>query len=121
MSKRGKLVTSEAMNPDLAGAWLQIDSGENEELVRVLKVRGREVTVGRWRWYHSLLRSARRFPRLVWLRLLLPVAWKAQEVLCGVRGHRLTVGSRDVFGENLTSYCWCGKRYEYIGEAGEPE
>jgi hypothetical protein len=78
------------------------------EAVRAVAVDGNAVTIGRWSWRHTLA--------VLLLRRAVEAGYAVQEVLCGLRGHRLTAESRDIHGENLTLYCWCAKRYEYVGE-----
>lgn len=90
------------------GDTLAIGEGDETDLVHVRAVRGSTVLVVRRRWYHGRVRQAR--------RRLLEARFAAQEALCGLRGHRLTIEDRDADGGNLTFWCWCGAQYRYDGE-----
>lgn len=88
--------------------WLQFGTGDDADLMLVPVLPGPpQPCFCRW---HRAVRLAQ---RCTWR-----IGWVAQGALCGLRGHRLTAESRDVYGENLTLYCWCAKRYRYIGEEG---
>ena len=76
-------------------------NGEN--LLRIKSVRGSEVTVVRWRWWHSAADRSRRWWRDT--REAATVRW------CALRGHPLD-------GE----YCRCGEREDpdWLDEWGDP-
>lgn len=95
------------------GDLLVIGDGDAiTEVVRAVAVDGSTVTIGRYRWWHRLA---------PWLRKKRYEAADAvKQALCGLRGHRLTVEDRDSFDGSLTQYCWCGTRYEDVGEREEP-
>jgi hypothetical protein len=98
---------------DEGHVWLQFDTGDDPGLMLV-PVQPDPSAPCFCRWHRAVWLARR-----AWAFLLVHVLWKVQEVLCGIRGHRLTAESRDIYGENLTLYCWCAKRYRYIGEEGE--
>lgn len=83
-----------------AGAWVVIGSGDEAEMTQVVRAsrKRRTITVGRWRWYHSAWRSARRFARHPVRRTVM--GW------CALRGHRL--GPLD---EDGYACCRCGERW----------
>ena len=58
------------------GDGLVIGDGEDREVVRVLAVRESQVTVGGWRWYHSVAWHIRRWSSvaLLHVRLLVRMA-----------------------------------------------
>ena len=64
---------------------------DGEDVLRVKAVHGNEVTVVRWRWWHTAADRSRRWLRDA--REAAAVRW------CALRGHRLD-------GE----YCRCGER-----------
>jgi hypothetical protein len=91
-----------------ASAWLQVGSGDDAELMLVPVLPDPpQPCFCRW---HRAVRLAR---RCTW-----PVGWVVQGMLCGLRGHRLTVESTDFDGYR-TLHCWCAKRYRYIDKEGE--
>ena len=91
------------------GVWLQFGTGEDADLMLVPVLPDPSAPCF-CRW-HRAVRLA--------LRCTWSVGWAAQGVLCGLRGHRLTRRETDVDGRNLTLYCWCAKRYRYLGEADQ--
>ena len=90
--------------------WLQFGTGDEADLMLVPVLPDPSAPC------FCRLHRAAWLARRVRAFLLVHLLWKVQEALCGLRGHRLTAESRDVYGENLTLYCWCAKRYRYVGE-----
>ena len=102
MRKRGVITVSDAVFI-ARGDTLVIGGGDEAEAARVVAVHGNQVTIGPYRWWHRLA---------AWLRKRRYDARDViHEALCGLRGHRLTVESRDTVYGDLTLYCWCGARY----------
>jgi hypothetical protein len=88
--------------------WLRFGAGDDADLMLVPVLPDPpQPCFCRW---HRAVRLAQ---RLTWR-----VGWVVQGALCGLRGHRLTAESTDVDGGCRTLYCWCAKRYRYIGEEG---
>lgn len=74
------------------GDGLLIDQGSPyEEMLRVIKVNGSEVTVGRWRWYHAWGSRVRRWAR----RSADTLRYGPRNAICSLRGHRTTVMEED--------------------------
>jgi hypothetical protein len=99
MSKRGKLEVGSGAGIE-RGMCLQVDTGDNAELVRVVKVDGGEVTVERLGWLARLLLHLRSYWRRLVRKPLLRAWDRAGGVICARRGHPL--GS--------DGWCWCCER-----------
>ncbi len=70
MRKQRVLTLSSPADRGLKGFCLQVDEGELAELVRVVAVDGCQVTVGRWRWYHTAwawVLQVKRFAAWAWM------------------------------------------------------
>src|SRR5579872_7181321 len=117
MRKQGVLTLSSPADPGLKGFCLQVDEGDLAEVVRVIAVDGCQVTVGRWRWYHSAwawVKQVKRFAAWVWMWLRI-AAETVQGWLCGWRGHKLTRGGPGPDYDWLRR-CWCGGNCEDVYE-----
>ena len=92
------------------------------ELTQVLAARGTTLKVGRVRWWHRAAWWLAAIPAVAasqWRRWWFTAADAGKAALCRLGGHRLITEGRDGNGGCLTLWCWCERRYLYIGDEGD--